>query len=424
MIGESQGSFMHGKSILLIIGGGIAAYKTLDFIRRVKEQGAKVRCVLTAAAQQFVTPLSAATLSEEPVFTDLFDLKNETEIGHIRLSREADLIVIAPATADLVAKMAHGLCDDLASAVLLAANKPVLVAPAMNWRMWENPATRRNMSQLKVDGISFVGPGEGAMACGEWGMGRMAEVNDIIAAAEKLLTGEGLKPLKGRHVVVTAGPTFEPIDPVRFIGNRSSGKQGYAIAAAAARLGARVTLVAGPSALPDPAGVVAVHVETAQKMLDAVEAALPADIAVFSAAVADWRAASVRPEKIKKGSTAPQLRLIENPDILKTISKRSGKRPSLVIGFAAETENVVAHAIKKLESKGCDWIVANDVSPEGGVFGGNQNAVHLITRSKVQSWPEMSKDDVANRLMQAAGSSLFEADAAASASRNQAGPRA
>jgi phosphopantothenoylcysteine decarboxylase/phosphopantothenate--cysteine ligase len=424
MIDGRQGSFMHGKSIILIIGGGIAAYKCLDFIRRTKERGTKIRCVLTAAAQQFVTPLSAAALSEEPVFTDLFDLKNETEIGHIRLSREADLIVVAPATADLLAKMAHGLCDDLASAVLLAANKPVLAAPAMNWRMWENPATRRNMSQLKADGVSFVGPDEGAMACGEWGMGRMAEVEEIIAAAEKLLAGEASKPLQGRHVLVTAGPTFEPIDPVRFIGNRSSGKQGYAIAAAAAHLGARVTLVAGPGALPDPSGVTAVHVETAQNMLDAAEAALPADIAVFSAAVADWRAASVQPEKIKKGAAVTELHLIENPDILKTISKQSSNRPFLVIGFAAETENVVAHAIKKLENKGCDWIVANDVSAEGGVFGGNKNAVHLITRSKVESWPEMTKDDVACRLMQAAGSWLLEAAAATSAPRDQAAPGA
>jgi phosphopantothenoylcysteine decarboxylase/phosphopantothenate--cysteine ligase len=422
MIDESQGSSMHGKSILLIIGGGIAAYKCLDFIRRAKERGAKVRCVLTAAAQQFVTPLSVAALSEEPVFTDLFDLKNETEIGHIRLSREADLIIIAPATADLLAKMAHGLCDDLASAVLLAADKPALAAPAMNWRMWENAATQRNTAQLKADGHSFVGPGEGSMACGEWGMGRMAEVDEIIAAAEKLLAGEASKSLQGRHVLVTAGPTYEPIDPVRFIGNRSSGKQGYAIAAEAARLGARVTLVSGPSVLPDPPGVSAVHVETAQKMLDAVEAALPADIAVFSAAVADWRAASVQPEKIKKGSAAPQLRLIENPDILKTISKQSGKRPALVIGFAAETGNVVAHAIKKLESKGCDWIVANDVSPEGGVFGGNKNTVHLITRSKLESWPEMSKEDVARRLMQAAISWLLEAGT--TTARNEAAPRA
>ncbi len=402
---------MQGKSILLIIGGGIAAYKCLDFIRRAKERGAKVRCVLTSAAQNFVTPLSAAVLSEEPAFTELFDLKNETEIGHIRLSREADLIVVAPATADLLAKMAHGLCDDLASTVLLAADKPVLAAPAMNWRMWEHPATRRNLLQLKADGVHFVGPNEGAMACGEWGRGRMAEVDEMIAASERLLAGEGAKPLQGRHVLVTAGPTFEPIDPVRFIGNRSSGKQGYAIAAAAATLGARVTLVAGPSALPDPPGVSAVHVETAQRMLAAVESALPADIAVFSAAVADWRAASVHPEKIKKGASAPELRLIENPDILKTVSKRTENRPRLVIGFAAETENIVAHAVKKLESKGCDWIVANDVSPEGGVFGGSKNTVHLITRSRVQSWPEMTKNDVGYRLMQEAGAWFREKDA-------------
>ncbi|MBI4725524.1 MAG: bifunctional phosphopantothenoylcysteine decarboxylase/phosphopantothenate--cysteine ligase CoaBC [Rhodomicrobium sp.] len=405
---------MRGKSILLIIGGGVAAYKCLDFIRRAKERGARVRCILTQAAQHFVTPLSAAVLSEEPAFTDLFDLKNETEIGHIRLSREADLIVVAPATADLLAKMAHGLCDDLASTVLLAADKPVLAAPAMNWRMWENPATRRNLSQLKMDGVHFVGPNEGEMACGEWGYGRMAEVDEIVAAAEQLLAGEGSKPLHGRHVLVTAGPTFEPIDPVRFIGNRSSGKQGYAIASAAARLGAQVTLVAGPGMLPDPQGMKIIHVETAQHMLDAVEAALPADIAVFSAAVADWRVASVQARKIKKGDATPELRLIENPDILKTVSKRTRKRPSLVIGFAAETENIIAHAIKKLESKGCDWMVANDVSPEGGVFGGDKNTVHLITRSKVQSWPEMSKDGVAERLMQAASAWLQgEGDGAA-----------
>ncbi len=414
---------MQGKSILLIIGGGIAAYKCLDFVRRAKERGAKVRCILTAAAQQFVTPLSAAVLSEEPAFTDLFDLKNETEIGHIRLSREADLIVVAPATADLLAKMAHGLCNDLASTVLLAADKPVLAAPAMNWRMWENPATRRNLSQLKADGVHFVGPNDGAMACGEWGTGRMAEVDEIIGAVERLLAGEDANLLEGRHVLVTAGPTFEPIDPVRFIGNRSSGKQGYAIAAAAARLGARVTLVAGPSALADPAAVSAIHVETAQKMLEAVESALPADIAVFSAAVADWRAASVQPGKIKKGSSAPELRLIENPDILRTISKRTENRPSLVIGFDAETENVVAQAVKKLESKGCDWIVANDVSPEGGVFGGNKNTIHLISRSKVQSWPEMSKDEVATRLMQAAAEWLRQAEGGSSLKEAKAAPQ-
>jgi phosphopantothenoylcysteine decarboxylase / phosphopantothenate---cysteine ligase len=414
---------MQGKSILLIVGGGIAAYKSLDFVRRAKERGAKVRCILTAAAQQFITPLSAAALSEEPAFTELFDLKNETEIGHIRLSREADLIVIAPATADLLAKMAHGLADDLASTVLLAGDKPVLAAPAMNWRMWENPATRRNIAQLKQDGVRFVGPNEGAMACGEWGLGRMAEADEIVAAAVKLLAGKGAHPLEGRHVLVTAGPTFEPIDPVRFIGNRSSGKQGYAIAAAAARLGARVTLVAGPSALPEPLGVSVIHVETAQKMLEAVEAALPADIAVFSAAVADWRPAAVQPGKIKKGSSVPELRLIENPDILRTISKKTANRPALVIGFAAETENVVAQAIKKLESKGCDWIVANDVSPKGGVFGGNKNSVHLISRSKVQSWPEMSKDEVAQRLVQAAAECLRQAGAGSPLPETKAAPQ-
>jgi len=398
---------MQGKSILLIIGGGIAAYKCLDFIRRAKERGAKVRCILTRAAQHFVTPLSAAVLSEEPAFTELFDLKNETEIGHIRLSREANLIVIAPATGDFLAKMAHGLCDDLASTVLLAADKPVLAAPAMNWRMWEHPATRRNMSRLKADGVYFVGPNEGAMACGETGIGRMAEVDEILAAAEKILEGESAKPLAGRNVLVTAGPTFEPIDPVRFIGNRSSGKQGYAIAVAAARLGARVTLIAGPNALPDPRGVVTIRVETAQKMLEAAEAALPADIAVFSAAVADWRAASVQSEKIKKSESSPELRLVENPDILRTIAKRSTNRPRLVIGFAAETGNIIAQAVQKLENKGCDWIVANDVS-EGGVFGRNRNAVHVITRSRVQSWPEMSKEDVADRLVRAASDWLAQ----------------
>ena len=404
---------MQGKSILLIIGGGIAAYKSLDFIRRAKERGAKVRCILTSAGQQFVTPLSAAVLSEEPAFTELFDLKNETEIGHNRLSREADLIVIAPATAHLLAKTAHGLCDGLASTVLLAADKPVLAAPAMNWRMWEHPATRRNMSQLKADGVYFVGPNEGPMACGETGFGRMAEVEEILAAAEKVLEGECAKPLAGRNVLITAGPTFEPIDPVRFIGNRSSGKQGYAIAVAAARLGAHVTLIAGPNALPDPRGVATVHVETAQKMLEAAETALPADIAVFSAAVADWRAASVKAEKIKKSESAPELRLIENPDILRTIAKRSTNRPRLVIGFAAETGNIIAQAVQKLESKGCDWIVANDVS-QGGVFGRNRNAVHVITRSKVQSWPELSKEEVADRLVRAASDWLArESDDAA-----------
>ncbi|MBT3071213.1 bifunctional phosphopantothenoylcysteine decarboxylase/phosphopantothenate synthase [Rhodomicrobium sp. Az07] len=426
---------MHGKSILLIIGGGIAAYKCLDFIRRAKERGAKVRCVLTRAAQEFVTPLSVAVLSEEPPFTELFDLKNETEIGHIRLSREADLIVVAPATANLLAKMAHGIADDLASTVILAGDKPVLAAPAMNWRMWTHPATRRNLAQLAADGVRFVGPNEGNMACGEWGVGRMAEVDEIMNAANAVLgedpaarpahqngstlrskcagtvTAEGngasSGELAGLHVLVTAGPTYEPLDPVRFIGNRSSGKQGYAIAVAAARLGARVTLVAGPTALPDPKGVATVHVETARQMFDAVEAALPADIAVFAAAVADWRAASVEPEKIKKGEDGPpQLRLVENPDILKTIASRGEGRPPLVIGFAAETGNAVAHGSKKLASKGADWIVANDVSPERGIFGGDRNEVHLIRRDGVESWPALSKDDVALRLMRAAAENL------------------
>ncbi len=409
---------MQGKSILLIIGGGVAAYKCLDFIRRAKERGATVRCILTRAAQHFVTPMSAAVLCEEPAFTELFDLKNETEIGHIRLSREADLIIVAPATADLIAKMAHGLAGDLAGAVLLAADKPVLAAPAMNWRMWEHPATRRNLAQLKADGVHFVGPNEGAMACGEHGVGRMAEVDEILAAAGRILEGDSIKPLAGRAVLVTAGPTFEPIDPVRFIGNRSSGKQGYAIAAAAARLGARVTLVAGPNALPEPRGVATVHVETAQKMMEAAEAALPADIAVFCAAVADWRAAVIQSEKIKKSAEAPELQLIENPDILKTIAKRAANRPHLVIGFAAETGNIIAQAVQKLENKGCDWIVANDVSPAAGVFGGARNAVHVITRSRVQSWPEMSKDEVADRLMRAAADWLAEQKPGAAAPKS------
>jgi len=390
---------MQGKSILLIIGGGIAAYKSLELIRRLKDRGAKVRCILTNAAQHFVTPLSVAVLAEEPAFADLFDLKNETEIGHIRLSREADLIVVAPATADLLAKMAHGLCDDLASTAILAGDKPVLAAPAMNWRMWEHPATKRNAAQLEADGVHFVGPNEGDMACGEFGFGRMAEVHEIISAIDGILNGGASKSLAGKHVLVTAGPTFEPIDPVRFIGNRSSGKQGYAIASAAARLGARVSLIAGPGSLADPAGVKVVHVETARNMLAAVESALPADIAVFSAAVADWRPATLQPEKIKKGSATPKVALVENPDILKTISTRGAGRPALIVGFAAETENVIANATKKLRSKGCDWIVANDVSEKGGVFGSATNAVHLVTASGVESWARMSKEEVADRLM-------------------------
>ncbi len=392
---------MQGKSILLIIGGGIAAYKTLDLIRRAHERGARVRAILTEAAQQFVTPLSVAALAGEKVLTDLFDLKDETEIGHIRLSREADIIIVAPATANLLARMAHGMASDLASAVLLAADKPVLVAPAMNWKMWANPATQRNATQLRADGAHFVGPNEGAMACNEFGVGRMAEVEEILDAAALVLKGASDLPLAGRHVLITAGPTHEAIDPVRYIANRSSGKQGFALAASAASLGARVTLVTGPVNLAPPPGVTTVRVLSARDMLAAAEGALPADIAVFAAAVADWRVPTRHAEKIKKpgkGKTPP-LALVENPDILATIAKRTADRPPLVIGFAAETENVLGHAKRKLAAKGCDWIVANDVSTEKGVMGGSQNEVHLVTASGVESWPLMQKEAVADELM-------------------------
>ena len=401
---------MNGKSILLIIGGGIAAYKSLDLIRRARERGARVRAVLTTSAQHFVTPLSVATLCEEKAFTELFDLKDETEIGHIRLSREADLIIIAPATANLIARMANGIADDLASAVLLAANKPILAAPAMNWKMWENPATQRNLGQLRADGVHFVGPTEGAMACNEWGIGRMAEPLDILGEAERLLNMRQAQPLKGAHVLVTAGPTHEPIDPVRYIANRSSGKQGYAIAAAAAKLGARVTLVSGPVNLAPPPGVGLVCVETARQMLAAVEKALPADIGVFAAAVADWRPASDHREKIKKvgKAKAPPLALVENPDILATIAKHASLRPSLVIGFAAETQNVADYARRKLRAKGCDWVVANDVSAEKGVMGGDRNQVLLISAKGTEDWPPMPKEQVAEELMQRAASFLRE----------------
>jgi phosphopantothenoylcysteine decarboxylase/phosphopantothenate--cysteine ligase len=424
---------LQSRRILLILGGGVAAYKSLELIRRMRDAGARVQPLMTKAAHQFVTPLSVAALAEAPVFSELFDLKEETEIGHIRLSREADLIVIAPATANLLARMAHGLADELATAVLLAANTPILAAPAMNWRMWENPATQRNLALLRADGVQFIGPTEGAMACNEHGLGRMAEPDAILAAAAELLGTAtphlraqtaalhnaarldaapapiaARAPLAGRHVLVTAGPTFEPIDPVRFIGNRSSGKQGYAIAAAAQALGARVTLVAGPGALPDPPGVSVVHVETANAMLAAVEAALPADIAVFAAAVADWRTAQAAPEKLKKSpkNAAPSLALVENPDILSTIARKRAGRPPLVIGFAAETENVLENAKKKRAAKGCDWIVANDVSEGEGVFGGDRNTVHLITAGGVESWPPMSKTEVAEALMRKAASHL------------------
>lgn len=401
---------MTAKSILLVIGGGIAAYKCLDLVRRLRERGHEVRAVMTRAATEFITPLSVGALTNSRVFTDLFDLDDEREIGHIRLSRDADLIVVAPATADLIARMAGGHANDLASTVLLATDKPVLVAPAMNPRMWLNPATQRNVRQLAADGIHFVGPAVGEMAeRGEAGPGRLVEVPELIEAIEALLAGcaaAHIDQLAGRHVLVTSGPTHEPIDPVRYIANRSSGKQGHAIAAAARRAGARVTLVSGPVTIDDPEGVDVVRVTTAAEMLEAVRAALPADIAVFTAAVADWRVEHASVEKIKKtGARPPTLALAENPDILRTIAKGKS-RPTLVIGFAAETESVLAHATAKRKSKGADWIVANDVSPATGIMGGDRNHVHLVTADGIESWPEMSKDEVATRLIRRAGEHL------------------
>ncbi len=387
------------RRVLLVIGGGIAAYKALELIRRLRDEGARVRCVMTMAAAEFVTPLSAGTLSGDRVFTDLFDRTDEHDVGHIRLSREADLIVVAPATADLMAKLATGAANDLASAVLLASDKPVLMAPAMNPRMWAHPATRRNHATLLGDGVHFVGPNSGAMAeAGEAGEGRMAEPGEIVAAAVDLLGGSG--PLAGRKFVVTSGPTHEPIDPVRYIANRSSGKQGHAIAAALARLGAEVRLVSGPVSIPDPARVTAVHVETAEEMMAAVEQALPVDGAVFVAAVADWRVAETSIEKIKKvpdTAIAPTLRLLENPDVLATIGHHR-QRPALVVGFAAETENLLANARGKLERKGADIIVANDVSSSSGVMGGDRNRVTILSAAGADKWPDLSKDEVAERL--------------------------
>jgi phosphopantothenoylcysteine decarboxylase / phosphopantothenate---cysteine ligase len=391
--------------ITLIIGGGIAAYKALDLIRRLKERQLRVRCVLTRAAQQFVTPLAASALSHERVYTDLFDPESEFDAGHIRLARDCELIVVAPATADLMAKIAHGHADDLASAILLAASRPILLAPAMNPLMWNNPATRRNAAQLSRDGVHMIGPNAGEMAeAGEAGTGRMAEPLEIASAVEALLRPPQPQPLKGKRVLITAGPTHEPIDPVRYIANRSSGKQGFAIAAAAHAAGAEVSLIAGPVELDDPPGVRVVHVESARDMLRQVEAALPADIAIFAAAVADWRVASEGAQKLKKTAAGmPPLQLVENPDILATVSKLQDKRPPLVIGFAAETEHLIDNAKAKLARKGCDWIVANDVSPATGVMGGDRNTVHLITRSgggiAVDSWPAMTKDEVATALV-------------------------
>ncbi|WP_188529555.1 bifunctional phosphopantothenoylcysteine decarboxylase/phosphopantothenate--cysteine ligase CoaBC [Sinisalibacter lacisalsi] len=386
-----------GKRVLLIIGGGVAAFKALTLIRLLRASGASVVPVITRAGQEFVTPLSASALAAEKVYTDLFDLTEEAEMGHIELSRDADLVVVAPATADLLAKMANGLANDLASTILMATDKRVLMAPAMNVRMWDHPATRRNVARLKDDGVIFAGPTEGAMACGEFGPGRMVEPDEIAAAVEAALV-DG--PLKGRHVLVTSGPTHEPIDPVRYIANRSSGAQGTAIAAALAGLGASVTFVTGPAEVPPPDGVTVVRVDTAREMLAAVEAALPADAAVFAAAVADWRVASAASSKMKKDGTGnpPVLEFAENPDILATVGGMETGRPRLVVGFAAETDDVIANASAKLTRKRCDWIVANDVRPETGIMGGSENAVHLVRADGVEDWPRMSKRDVARKL--------------------------
>jgi len=390
------------KRILLIIGGGIAAYKALDLIRRLRERGAQVRCILTRAGHEFVTPLSVSALAGERAFTDLFDTQTEFDVGHIRMARDTDMVIVAPATADLMAKMAGGHADDLASTVLLATDKPILLAPAMNPRMWDHAATQRNLAQLAADGARVVGPNDGEMAeSGERGVGRMAEPLEIVAAIEGLFAKpDRSKLLSGRRLLITSGPTHEPIDPVRYIANRSSGKQGHAIATAAAQAGADVTLVSGPVDLPDPDGTRTIRVTTARDMLAAVESALPADVAIFAAAVADWRIATPGEQKIKKSkSGSPSLSLIENPDILATVAHLKARRPKLVVGFAAETEHVIEHAKAKLRSKGCDWIVANDVSPQSGVMGGDRNTVHLVTDNGVESWPSQSKDEVARTLI-------------------------
>jgi len=388
---------LHGKRILLIVSGGIAAYKSLELIRRLRERGAAVRCVLTRGGAQFVTPLSLAALSEDKVYTDLFSLTDEAEMGHIQLSRDADLLLVVPASADILAKMAHGMADDLATTALLATDKAVMVAPAMNVRMWTHAATQANLETLRGRGVHFVGPAEGDMACGEFGPGRMAEPNEIAEAVSDFF--EDSAPLSGRRALVTSGPTHEAIDPVRYIANRSSGRQGHAIAAALARRGAITTLVSGPTHQPDPAGVKIIRVESAREMLAACEKALPADVAVCAAAVADWRVANEATEKLKKtGAGMPTLDMTENPDILATLAAAANTRPRLVIGFAAETENVIAHAQAKRAKKGCDWILANDVSPETGTFGGADNTIHLVSANGVEDWPRMSKTDVAERL--------------------------
>ena len=403
---------LRGKRVLLVIAGGIAAYKCLDLIRRLRENGAAVRCILTQAGAAFVTPLSVETLAGQRVFADPLALTADSDIGHIRLGQEADIVVVAPATADIMARMAHGIADDLATATLLAAGKPVLAAPAMNMRMWRHPATARNRARLEADGVRFVGPDDGPLAEGESGPGRMAEVPEIVAAIAACLGGARPGPLAGLRVLVTSGPTYEPIDPVRFLGNRSSGKQGHAIAAACAGAGADVLLVSGPATEPAPAGVETVRIETAEEMLAACERGLPADIAICAAAVSDWRAAAPRAQKLKKprggggrGGGAPTLELTETPDILARLGAPGPERPRLVVGFAAETEDIEANAAAKLDAKGCDWILANAVTPGGAVFGGDDNAVHLLTRNgdggapAVERWPRMSKAQVAVRLV-------------------------
>jgi phosphopantothenoylcysteine decarboxylase/phosphopantothenate--cysteine ligase len=407
-----SGTPLSRARILLIISGGIAAYKSLELIRRLKDRGATVRVVMTSAARQFISPLSAATLSGQSVRDDLFSLTDEAAIGHIELSRAADLIVVAPASANILARMAGGLADDMATTVLLATDKRVLAAPAMNVRMWLHPATRRNLERLRDDGVLFVGPESGPMACGEFGPGRMAEPQAIVEAIEAALAAEAASspslqgqpgdsgPLGGRHVIVTSGPTYEPIDPVRFLGNRSSGRQGHAIAQAAVGAGARVTLVTGPVGMSDPAGAEVVHVGSARDMREAVEAALPADAFIAAAAVADWRAENVAHQKIKKGAKeSPTLRLVENPDILAEVAKKTTMRPAVVIGFAAETENVTANAMAKLQRKGCDLIIANSVAEGTSTFGGETNQVQVIDAAGVESWPPMTKAEVADGIV-------------------------
>ncbi|MEO0714194.1 MAG: bifunctional phosphopantothenoylcysteine decarboxylase/phosphopantothenate--cysteine ligase CoaBC [Pseudomonadota bacterium] len=402
---------MDAKRILLIIGGGIAAYKSLELIRTLSKRGIAARCIVTKGGSEFVTPLSVAALSGDKCYTDLFDLDDEAEMGHIQLSRSADLVVVCPATADLIGKAASGLATDLATTTLLATDKPVLMVPAMNVRMWSHPAVKRNVATLRADGIAVMEPDEGAMACGEFGPGRLPEVDSIASEIEQQLLAVSDRPLEGVHALITAGPTREPLDPVRYLSNHSSGKQGFAIASALAGLGAKITLVSGPVSLPTPDGVDRLNVESARDMLKAVESALPADVFISVAAVADWRPAKSAPRKLKlKGSdTLHAIQLAENPDILATVSRKRKKRPGLVIGFAAETNDVETHAVAKLEKKGCDWIVANDVS--GDVMGGSENEIALITRSGVERWPRMDKRSVARRLAERIAAALTEDDA-------------